>query len=153
MNKANVFLLVVVSSLLTYISTATASVAQEKWEYGVSEFRDDVNNLTYSFKSRTFYKEINLNRPAGIFSITTVDENDPEQDGAEFETEAFKPVGALTLENWVKLKKTDFRIAAVEIHSSLGDDGWHPYQVNTLEPDEGPVSIWKHQIFWRRRVQ
>ena len=39
MNKANVFLLVVVSSLLTYISTATqpsatAGVAQEKWEYG-----------------------------------------------------------------------------------------------------------------------
>ena len=38
MNKANVFLLVVVSSLLTYISTATqpaatAGVAQEKWEY------------------------------------------------------------------------------------------------------------------------
>ena len=38
MNKANVFLLVVVSSLLTYISTATqpaatAGVAQEKWEF------------------------------------------------------------------------------------------------------------------------
>ena len=43
MNKANVFLLVVVSSLLTYISTAsypaaTATVAQEKWEYGKSAF-------------------------------------------------------------------------------------------------------------------
>ena len=43
MNKANVFLLVVVSSLLTYISTATqpaatAGVAQEKWEYGRSHF-------------------------------------------------------------------------------------------------------------------
>ena len=40
MNKANVFLLVVVSSLLTYISTATQPAAnrgfaQEKWEYGV----------------------------------------------------------------------------------------------------------------------
>ena len=38
MNKANVFLLVVVSSLLTYISTATqpaatAAVAQEKWQF------------------------------------------------------------------------------------------------------------------------
>ena len=44
MNKANAFLLVVVSSLLTYISTATqpaatAGVAQEKWEYGVITMR------------------------------------------------------------------------------------------------------------------
>ena len=67
MNKANVFLLVVVSSLLTYISTATqpvatAGVAQEKWEYGVSmgsEWNNGANSI-FQFTSLGLSKEVFL---------------------------------------------------------------------------------------------
>lgn len=54
MNKANVFLLVVVSSLLTYISTATqpaatTGVAQEKWEYGSSQYTGVGDSVEFVF--------------------------------------------------------------------------------------------------------
>ena len=139
MNKANVFLLVVVSSLLTYISTATqpgatAGVAQEKWEIGKSAHYfhpEDADKRTYRFEpyNGRLGLSVSFNSKTGYLS---------------------------TRNNRFQPEKTsvDFYIEAEKLMREIGAQGWEPYQVL---PGEGemfglPAMYWD-TIYWRRRVQ
>ena len=128
MNKANVFLLVVVSSLLTYISTATqpaatAGVAQEKWEYGVSYFENNLDFLLFSFRSSDYTVIVKLDRRIGLFSNSIITPN-----GSDFEQDAFeassKPgLGPMTLKVWLDIKEPEIKGKVSSTFASLGQEG------------------------------
>ena len=142
MNKANVFLLVVVSSLLTYISTATqpgatAGVAQEKWEVGKSayNFYHEDAEQTYRFEMyngrRDLYVSFNSKtgylRPAKISGDSQLQ---PEKTYVNFDIEVRKLI------------------------REIGAQGWEPYQVLPYEGElVGFPTMYWDTIYWRRRVQ
>ena len=156
MNKANVFLLVVVSSLLTYISTATqpaatASVAQEKWEYfqGYSLYylnkKADKNaNSSRTRRSHYFpvggyqqqenyipvigkWKTLTRASPADGFEIPF----DPDPEDLNYNRK---------FEDW-----------AYEVSGELG---WHVFQVDEVTRTENEDEIKFESVWhWRRRVQ
>lgn len=151
MNKANVFLLVVVSSLLTYISTAsypaaTAGVAQEKWEYGVSDVtRSDGRVFKFSFSSTnldenrevaSYRNKVRVVYGSGVSADVSDEEFDDESD--QFSVFTFKCMMAF---------------------NDLGTRGWHPFQIDVLGQSEynqyqkGTFQIMNRRVFWRRRVQ
>ena len=139
MNKANVFLLVVVSSLLTYISTATqpaatAGVAQEKWEVGTSFHHAHADEKTYRFEvyngSRDIYVSFNSKtgylRPAKISGVPQLQ---PEKTFVDFDIEVRKLI------------------------REIGAQGWEPYQVLPYEGELFIPTMYWDTIYWRRRVQ
>ena len=166
MNKANVFLLVVVSSLLTYISTATqpgatAGVAQEKWEYGVfTVFHSRRENLNFAgpkfwnVQSYVWSDFGNLTLisiyPDGVdaegcakVTVTTPDDKtvvlEKGADGAEIYWPGYKL----------------FQSEKEKLIDSIGEKGWQVFQVERLEfslisKDKDDEEI-KYHI--RRRVQ
>ncbi len=147
MNKANVFLLVVVSSLLTYISTATqpaatAGVAQEKWEYGRSHFYTHPSGSqgllfktggNYSFKNYKVRRVVN------------------KKDGTAIEIKI--PGREEILRDHYKEYEKFYELCHL-LWTKLGDAGWHPYQVvpNEIDPDSLNTQF-RETVYWRRRVQ
>ena len=147
MNKANVFLLVVVSSLLTYISTANqpaaASVAaQEKWEYGVS-MGSDLNNSaisSFQFTSLGLSKEVLLYENEVVFiEGTTI------RWSKNFDSNGLQGLAYANKCN--------------EILLNLGREGWHPFQVDVdsrILPHQNArftENFINRRVYWRRRVQ
>ena len=140
MNKSNVFLLVVVSSLLTYISTATqpaatAGVAQEKWEYHrVTITCKDGDNCMFrsgpTYESAGFGFDLQINCVKEIFG---------EQQGKwrVFWQEAD---GRILLSSHYD----DYRMArkdwSVIINNQLDTafDDWHVFQVDVDALEEVP---------------
>lgn len=160
MNKANVFLLIVVSSLLTYISTATqpaatAGAAQEKWEYGISSCLITNDYDIFTFTSNAAYqKSIFLNRRLGVLEKVSQDEDGDDKDTDRFEAHQNPNRHSPTLEDWVSFKERQFATAAGTTYCSLGHDGWHPYQVIQAD-DYSPLlsQLLQDTVYWRRRVQ
>ena len=145
MNKANVFLLVVVSSLLTYISTAiqpaaTAGVAQEKWEY--FEAKEKVLQVAGTTALLNML-------PVGTCSY-------------------FRKDGAVDHEVEIGLHKgVDFSLPSKSFSTSdeandyllevtgrltelSGQYGWHVFQVDKQEDTFSGFDTVTH---WRRRIQ
>ena len=131
MNKANVFLLVVVSSLLTYISTATqpaatAGVAQEKWEYGVSECSRSSKFASFTFRCQAPSENVEI-----FSSDTDLEDTD--------------------------LQLTAFNLKSVGAIFKLGDQGWHPFQIDVDDRSNynsgGLMHYLDSRVYWRRRVQ
>ena len=159
MNKANVFLLVVVSSLLTYISTATqtaatAGVAQEKWEYFQSTER------MFTVTGKTYYVN---SFPVGNCRMTSVQNAEHEDIPPSLMFPDDPPLhvfvkldegieSSLTskpFSNAEESRKYLYKATARLIELS-GEYGWHVFQVD--EEDQkalGTVSV----MHWRRRVQ
>ena len=152
MNKANVFLLVVVSSLLTYISTATqpaatAGVAQEKWEYGKSGFyyqrsEGKITGTNFSFVS---CKKDMVRR---AFIVMNLEESSVTYD-------IFGRRGTQKIES-----SSDYASLTLELWGEIGNLGWQPYQVDPkyTEPSDKQIEQGFNlqeldTIYWRRRVQ
>jgi hypothetical protein len=152
MNKANVFLLVVVSSLITYISTATqpaatAGTAQEKWEYfmGYTDFWRDLNadeSVVIRSKKRNFFpvgKLEMLDRHLGEWEKVVSFEPTNGQE-VPFDTEGKGYAYYLKLERWA--------------YEASGEAGWHVFQVDQMNRTEDANRIeWNESKHWRRRVQ
>ena len=166
MTKTNVFLLVVVSSLLTYISTAsspaaTAAVAQEKWEFGKScVTRTPGGGTSFRFLPiQTAERNWKNNRDVWMTAG---------------DTESGWAVGhRITSAPSVTKREIDaaeasniFDIKSRELVILLSEQGWHPYQIS----DDGDKRIEDRlllqgmvgnkledqlfsTIYWRRRVQ
>ncbi len=153
MNKANVFLLVVVSSLLTYISTATqpaatAGVAQEKWEYfmGYTDFWRDLNADKSDFSrsgKRHFFPvgklklldRVHLGEWENFVSFEPTNGQE-----VPFDTEGKGTAYYTKLENWA--------------YEASGEAGWHLFQVDQIYRTEDANKIeWNQRYHWRRRVQ
>ena len=155
MNKANVLLLVVVSSLLTYISTATqpaatAGVPQEKWEYARSFFYNSLSEKRFGFISCSSYrKSVVLDLGKGEFEYLFLNEHGIEINRVE----NFEDAGqSKTL--FLMNKEFQFEDAVIEAFDTLGNDGWHPYQVIRGTDYYSKVRVHpQDDIYWRRRVQ
>ena len=148
MNKANVFLLVVVSSLLTYISTATqpaaiAGVAPEKWEYGVSTMAKlGPTGYTLHFSSNKQYGSCSgiLIKGDVVFNIRNLDSSK-----GVTETYQGEPLNGRKGSAFFKM-----------FWDSIGQQGWHPYQVLPSEDlnEYNRFQLpWEETTYWRRRVQ
>lgn len=150
MNKANVFLLVVVSSLLTYISTATqpaatATVAQEKWEYQAGEISTYDSSLGHTYNRAQF--------PSGFITVRGEDDilittNILNPSTGEFEEvpyyspiqiEPFMVQNIIAAQGWNLLQ-------------SSVEDGWEVFQVDDRRPGTGSGSG-RVVYHLRRRVQ
>ena len=156
MNKANVFLLAVVSSLLTYISTATqpaasAEVAQEKWEYGVSTMSKSGDafahyQLTFNSSSQSGLCSGSVDHGETDWRIVFLqDLTEGGRPRAEHETAEGESLDGETGSRLMKM-----------FWDSIGQEGWQPYQVLPSEDlDEvGRIqSPWSDTTYWRRRVQ
>ena len=148
MNKANVFLLVVVSSLLTYISTATqpavtAGVAQEKWEYFKS------NKEVQTISGKTFNTR---STPAG--TCITVSESRDELVGLKVEVELSEGVNSsLTTKSFdtIDESKAYFYKVSGRLFELSGENGWHVFQVEEEQKDT--MFGFESVMHWRRRVQ
>ncbi len=145
MNKANVFLLVVVSSLLTYISTATqpaatAAVAQEKWEYGFSHstFESGAGGGEIFRFSTSLSNSANAWAPEASVQFT--------KEGIVCQTLSGDPIfyQGSTL-RWAKAREDLWR--------ELGDNGWHPYFVIPNKGKTSPTQQYLDNVYWRRRIQ
>ena len=140
MNKANVFLLVVVSSLLTYISTATqpaatAGVAQEKWEYGKSMF--ETEGLPGSGDLVGFYFRTDRPETDGKVVWNT------KKGRVDFDSPK-RGVG----------NGSNFSREARNLFWEIKENGWQPYQViPRSSPMHWREELYKDTIYWRRRVQ
>ena len=147
MNKANVFLLVVVSSLLTYISTATqpaatAGVAQEKWEYAVSKFYEpNVYDGSFTWQFESGKGRLVL----GIFG------RDQEANDDTFVFAVTDSSGRIPLSRQTQLTsyESSWQRKIIKLHNQLGSEGWEIFQVRTREP--GVID--QPTMNWRRRVQ
>ena len=143
MNKANVFLLVVVSSLLTYISTATqpaatagvAGVAQEKWQYGFSQSVVTDDLWSFEFKTTNGYK-------------------DSWPDAQVTWTPEYNLVVPYGTNDYIRSEsnKSAYPFLTGDLWNELGNNGWYPYQVipNSVI---GPTGSTTDTIYWRRRIQ
>ena len=147
MNKANVFLLVVVSSLLTYISTATqpaatAGVAQEKWEYGVS-----MSLTTGDYWSFTFDT---FNGSKDLWPDAQVTWSPKQNFVVKYGTD---PSDYIVSES----DKLQYCALVGDLWTELGNNGWHPYHVvpdNTIRPIQAiQPGTANDRVYWRRRVQ
>ena len=145
MNKANVFLLVVVSSLLTYISTATqpaatAGVAQEKWEY----FKGKEKVLQVS--GTTAF--INM-LPIGTSSY--VRENGSGDHEVEVALDKDVDFSLPSKSFSTSDEANDYLLEVTGLLTELsGRYGWHVFQVDEQEDTSFGFDTVTH---WRRRVQ
>ena len=166
MNKANVFLLVVVSSLITYISTATqpaatAEVAQEKWRFG--SFRH-IKVMTESRSKDGVILGSIFETPDGrqVLDLScSYSYNPPNIRNCES--------AILTLADGEKIefnevsidlyeKVTDvFASKMSEYFRQFGDDGWEVFQVDMKEVENrgsgGQASVEIDNFYARRRIQ
>ena len=164
MNKANVFLLVIVSSLLTYISTATqpaatAGVAQEKWEY----FRGRRDYYKSKDPSFDIVKSYEFSCPAGKISVSQERQESGEvskpsyvvsfEEGFSLPFEDYEPSNDSYFESSKKCSR-DFDLFKILGESVSGSAGWHLFQVDPISRSESESGI-SHTTFWhwRRRVQ
>ena len=147
MTKTNVFLLVVVSSLLTYISTssspaATAAVAQEKWEYAVSKFYEP---KVYDGSFNWYFQAGKGRLVMAIFG------RDQEANDDTFVFAVTDSSGRIPLSRQTQLtsNETSWQRKIIKLHNQLGSEGWEIFQVRTREPSV----IDQPTMNWRRRVQ
>ena len=165
MNKANVFLLVVVSSLLTYISTATqpaatAGVAQEKWEYeSLIEMKMHSSNpaSTMSVTKRVF-----LIPPEGMNEISLNAKFDYPETSLSCKSATLKTFDGAPLEWSKETDGTDTYSLALDAYyeekksllERISLDGWQVFQVSRYESETPFGSFGKETTFHlRRRVQ
>ena len=158
MNKANVFLLVVVSSLLTYISTATqpdsvSSTTEERWDYAVSHHQVLENgDLFFMFQVISEFGKTAIHSVRGdcvTGEITNVRAGENKGGGKPV------PPSAVGLGHWYRTE--------VQLLLMLKlDEGWHPFQVQ--QAPSGRTSFGQYsnmdaenamlaRTYWRRRVQ
>ena len=145
MNKANVFLLVVVSSLLTYISTATqpaatAGAALEKWEY----FKGKEKILQVA-GTTAFINVL----PVGKCSY--VRENGPGDHKVEVVLDVDVDFSLPSNSFGTSDEASFYMIKAKGRLTELsGQYGWHVFQVD----EQGDTSFGLDTVtHWRRRVQ
>ena len=156
MNKANVILLVVVSSLITYISTATqpamtAGVAQERWEYGSIRnvkypIGDNLLNSTLEFPSGSVKLEMFTTGRSKRYDIVTSILGEDE--------ERYSDENAAGLS--VRELRTMFALVADQRAQKCFEEGWEPFQV--IEGGCSPTRITDDEcteniIYVRRRIQ
>ena len=156
MNKANVFLLVVVSSLLTYISTATqplatAGVAQEKWEY----FRGDVYQTSHEDSNGNSYTRRIKRYPAGTVDASffnDLSKHDSYEVDVRLEGGIQSTLSSKSFSNAMERGKY-FLDTSKELIALSGQYGWHVFQVTAFEPVDHPTKARGSTMYWRRRVQ
>ena len=144
MNKANVFLLVVVSSLLTYISTATqpasaSGAAQEKWEYGFSHSTFDQGEI---FLFSASLAPVDNWTPDASVHWTREGVVCQPLSGGDPILYASSSVSNLMFDN-----------ERLKLWHELGNNGWHPYFVIPNNSETSPRRQYLDTVYWRRRVQ
>ena len=144
MNKANVFLLVVVSSLLTYISTATqpaatAAVAQEKWEYYSGQ---EVFDRTPGF-------------PVSRKMIFPVGRYEWSPETFEAFLNGAEPYVSNRSESQKLQTSNDEGVWMARLWKLSGESGWHVFQVDPRKEEftNGELTYYLKEYHWRRRVQ